>query len=75
MAILHVCIEGHKLSKKKWRLEWRRTLVKWVVWLRKSGVGLKGKKNGNPVSLRAFVVRVDRGVNYGWIVKREGNLV
>ena len=53
----------------------RRTLVKWVVWLRKSGVVLKGKKNGNPVSLRAFVVRVDRGVNYGWIVKIEGNLV
>jgi hypothetical protein len=52
-----------------------RTLVKWVVWLRKSGVVLKGKKNVNPVSVRAFVVRVDRGVNYGWIVKREGNLV
>ena len=49
----------------------RRTLVKWVVWLRKSGVVLKGKKNVNPVSLMAFVVLVDRGVNYGWIVKRE----
>ena len=71
MAILHVCIEGHKLSKKKMAGGMRRTLVKWVVWLTKSGVVLKGKKNGNPVSLRAFVVRVDRGVNYGWIVKRE----
>ncbi len=51
--------------------------MKWVVWPTKSGVVLKGKKNGNPVSLRAFVVRVrvDRGVNYGWIVKIEGNLV
>jgi hypothetical protein len=49
--------------------------VKWVVWLRKSGVVLKGKKNVNPVSLMAFVVIVDRGVNYGWIVKIEGNLV
>ena len=74
MAILHVCIEGHKLSKKM-AGGMRRTLVKWVVWLRKSGVVLKGKKNGNPVSLRAFVVRVDRGDNYGWIVKIEGNLV
>ncbi len=74
MAILHVCIEGHKLSKQMAGGMWR-TLVKWVVWLTKSGVVLKGKKNGNPVSLRAFVVRVDRGVNYGWIVKIEGNLV
>ena len=49
--------------------------VKWVIVLAKSGVGLTGKKNGKRVSLRAFVVRVDRGVNFGWIVKREGHLV
>ncbi len=49
--------------------------MKWVVGLAKSGVVLKGKKNGKIVSLRAFVVRVDRGVNFGWIVKTEGNLV
>ncbi len=46
-----------------------------MVWLTKSGVVLKEKKKGNPVSLMAFAVRVDRGVNYGWIVKIEGNLV
>ena len=51
------------------------TLVKVVVRLAKSGVVLTGKKNGKRVSLRAFVVRVDRGVNFGWIVKREEHLV
>ena len=45
--------------------------VKWEIVLAKSGVGLTGEKNGKRVSLRAFVVRVDRGVNFGWIVKRE----
>jgi hypothetical protein len=49
--------------------------VKLVVGLAKSGVVLKGKKNRNTVSLKAFVVRVDRWVNFGWIVKLEGNLV
>ena len=53
--------------------------MKWVVWLAKSGMVLKGKKNGKTVSLRlrlrAFVVRVERGFNFGWIVKIEGNLV
>ena len=49
--------------------------MKWEVVLAKSGVVLKGKKNGKTVSLRAFVVRVDRGFNFGWIVKREGHLV
>ena len=53
--------------------------VKWEIVLAKSGVVLTGKKNGKRVSLRlrAFVVRVDRdrGVNFGWIVKREGHLV
>ena len=47
------------------------TLVKVVVRLAKSGVVLTGKKNVKRVSLRAFVVRVDRGVNFGLIVKRE----
>jgi hypothetical protein len=49
--------------------------VKWEIVLAKSGVVLTGKKNGKRVSLRAFVVRVDRGFNFGWIVKREGHLV
>jgi hypothetical protein len=49
--------------------------VKRVVVLVKSGVGWKGKKNWNRVSLRAFVVRVDRGVNFGWIGKRAGHLI
>ena len=49
--------------------------MKWVVWFAKSGMVLKGKKNGKTVSLRAFVVRVERGFNFGWIVKIEGNLV
>ena len=76
MAILHVCtsIEGHKLSKKTTG-RMVTDPVKWVIVLAKSGVGLTGKKNGKRVSLRAFVVRVDRGVNFGWIVKREGHLV
>ena len=50
--------------------------MKWVVWLAKSRMVLKGKKNVKTVSLRrAFVVRVERGFNFGWIVKIEGNLV
>jgi hypothetical protein len=49
--------------------------VKWVVGLAKSGVVLKGKNNGKTVLLKAFVVRAERGFNFGWIVKIEGNLV
>ena len=70
MAILHVCIEGHKLSKKTTG-RMVTDPVKWEIVLAKSGVVLTGKKNGKRVSLKAFVVRVDRGVNFGWIVKRE----
>jgi hypothetical protein len=50
-------------------------LVKVVVGLANSGVDLAGKNGGKIVSLSAFVVLVERGVNYGWIVKRQGNVV
>ncbi len=45
------------------------------VVLAKSGGGLEGEKNGGKVSLSKFVVSVDRGVNYGWMVKSLQMLV
>ena len=41
----------------------------------KSGVGLERKKNEKTVSLRVVVVLVVRGVNLGWIVKRQSKVV
>ena len=75
MAILIVCMECHKLSTKKRRVEWLRRLVKVVVGRAKSGVGLERKKNEKTVSLRVVVVLVVRGVNLGWIVKRQSKVV
>ncbi len=61
--------------QKKRRVEWLRRLVKEVVGLAKSGVGLERKKNEGTVSLRVVVVLVERGVNLGWIVKRQSKVV
>ena len=41
----------------------------------KSGVGLERKKNEKTVSLRVVVVLVVRGVNLGWILKRQSKVV
>jgi hypothetical protein len=49
--------------------------VKVVVGRAKSGVGLERKKNEKTVSLRVVVVLVVRGVNLGWIVKRQSKVV
>jgi hypothetical protein len=49
--------------------------VKVVVGLAKSGVGLERKKNEKTMSLRGVVVLVERGVNFGWIVKRQWKAV
>ena len=46
-----------------------------VVGKGKSGVGLERKKNEKTVSLRVAVVLVERGVNLGWIVKRQSKVV
>ena len=46
-----------------------------VVVRAKSGVGLERKKNEKTVSLRVVVVLVVRGVNLGWIVKRQSKVV
>ncbi len=46
-----------------------------MVVLAKSGRGLEGEKNGGKVSLSKFVVLVDRGVNFGWMVKTLQKLV
>ncbi len=46
-----------------------------VMGRAKSGVGLERKKNEKTVSLRVVVVLVVRGVNLGWIVKRQSKVV
>ena len=46
-----------------------------VMGRAKSGVGLERKKNEETVSLRVVVVLVVRGVNLGWIVKRQSKVV
>ncbi len=75
MAILIVCMECHKLSTKKRRVEWLRRPVKVVVGRAKSGLGLERKKNEKTVPLRVVVVLVVRGVNLGLIVKRQSKVV
>ena len=74
MAIVIDCMECHKLSKKK-AGGMVTEPVKVVVGLAKSGVGLERKKNEGTVSLRVVVVLVERGVNLGWIVKRQSKVV
>jgi hypothetical protein len=61
--------------QNKRRVEWLQRPVKVVVGLANSGVGLERKKNKGTVSLRVVVVLVERGVNLGWIVKRQSKLV
>ncbi len=67
-----VRVECHKLSKTK---AGGIVTEPGEIDVGESGGGLEGEKNEGKVSLSKFVVLVDRGVNFGWMVKTLKKLV